>query len=317
VLALVGALARACVFAKCLLGLLAASMPSSSRSSSFARGGRNGAATGFVQYMPSAHSEHQYEGMLKGVGVTSKEPICSKRNTATKRLHDATHFAIGCKKWDDAETRGVSTTHNTFTDPEVIYATRDAPDKNASIVELRQREHMPEVHYRTEQRERFEHPGPQPRDEPFDLGLSKVHFGDDRPEIISQTGLTHFRPPDAEAYRSAALRSAGVGALVANTVWPKPPRCNPITGGPRLPDNHDYGVQAAMQFGRISANKSNIVWEHNHRDPVLGHHVPHASYVTPHTRSTTQLINDANYEAPPMRSLGALRPRMRSESPAG
>ncbi|CAJ1457474.1 unnamed protein product [Effrenium voratum] len=95
------------------------------------------------------------------MGATSKEVICSKKASQTKRLHEATHFAIGCQKWDE-NTRGASVSHSTFVDPEVVYATCDAPDKNMSVVELRQQAFKPETHYRTEQRDRFEDPGPQP-----------------------------------------------------------------------------------------------------------------------------------------------------------
>ena len=60
-----------------------------------------------------------------------KDVICSKKASQLKRLHEATHFAIGCQKWDE-DTRGASVTHSTFVDPEVVYATCDAPDKNMS-----------------------------------------------------------------------------------------------------------------------------------------------------------------------------------------
>merc|ERR1719197_1771022 len=131
---------------------------------------------GPAQYLPSEHSEIQYEGHFKGLGVTSKEPIVSKRSNSLAKLHMATHFAIGCKKWDEEQARVQSTSHAVFSDPEVVYGVRDCPDKNASIVELRQREHIPVVHYRTEQKERFEHPGYQPLDEPLPPGRSNLHF---------------------------------------------------------------------------------------------------------------------------------------------
>jgi len=261
-----------------------------------------------VQYLPSEHSEHQYEGHFKGLGVTSKEPVVSKRSNSLAKLHMATHFAIGCKQWDEERARGESTSHATWTDPEVVYATRDCPDKNASIVELRQRDHIPETHYRTEQRERFEHPGVQPKDVPYPLGKSKVFFGDDTPELITSTAAVHHRPPDAEALRQNAFQSAGLGILVKNTVWHKPPRVNPITAGPRALDSHDYGKQAGERHGRISANRSAMVMERNMRNPVLGIHVPVASYDTPHCRTTHQIVEDANNGVPHLRSLGALRP---------
>jgi len=272
------------------------------------RGGPRIAERGPAQYLPSEHAEMQYEGHFKGLGVTSKEPVVSKRSNNLAKLHMATHFAIGCKKWDAEGERGTSTSHATFLDPEVVYATRDCPDKNASIVELRQREHNPESHYRTEQRERFEHPGAPPREMPFPLGVSKVFFGDDTPELVTTTASAHHRPADLEGQRAAAFRSAGLGALGPNTVWPKQPRVNPITAGPRAVDSHDYGVQAGNAFGRISSNRSHIIMDHNVRNPVLGYHVPTQSYKKPHMRTTCDLVDDHNDRVPHLRSLGALRP---------
>ena len=65
-----------------------------------------------------------------------EDVICSKKASQLKRLHEATHFAIGCQKWDE-DTRGASVSHSTFVDPEVVYATCDAPDKNMSCPDLR------------------------------------------------------------------------------------------------------------------------------------------------------------------------------------
>lgn len=273
-----------------------------------ARGGARIAERGPAQYLPSEHSEHQYEGLFKGVGVTSKEPICSKRSNSLSKLHMATHFAVGCKKWDDEGARGASTTHITFTDPEVVYATRDAPDKNASIVDFRQREHVPEVHYRTEQRERFDDPGPPDRQDAFPLATSKVHFGDDTREFVTSTGNAHFTKADAEAQRAAKFRMAGCGTLVPTSVWPKPPRVHPITAGPRSLEPQDYGIAAGMQFGRISGNRSTICMDHNVRDPIRGVHYPTESWSTPHVPTTREIVDRANQEVPPLRSIGALRP---------
>lgn len=277
-------------------------------SSLLSRGGPRIAERGVAQYLPSEHAEHQYQGHFKGLGVTSKEPIVSKRSNSLAKLHMATHFAIGCKKWDEDNVRGQSTSHAMFADPEVVYATRDCPDKNASIVELRQRAHVPETHYRTEQRERFEHPGDQPRELPFNLGASKVHFGDDTPELITSTQAVHHRTADDEAHRAAAFRSAGLGALVHNTVWHKPPRVNPITAGPRSQDSYDFGYAAGNQHGRVSANRSNIIMDQNTRNPVLGYHIPMESYKTPHAKTTCEIVEEANNAVPHLRSLGALRP---------
>lgn len=286
-------------------------MPPSGDSQSsdlLSRGGPRIAERGPAQYLPSEHADMQYEGHFKGLGVTSKEPVVSKRSNQLAKLHMATHFAIGCKKWEDEQARQDSTSHAVYTDPEVVYATRDCPDKNASIVELRQREHNPDAHYRTEQRERFEHPGNQPREVSFPLGKSKVHFGDDAPELVTATASAHHRPADTEGLRAAAFRSAGLGALHHNTPWPHQPRVNPITAGPRAVDNHDYGVEAGNQFGKYSSNRSHIVMEHNVRNPVLGYHVPAQTYKKAHMVTTLQLIDDGNDRVPHLRSLAALRP---------
>jgi hypothetical protein len=187
---------------------------------------------------------------------------------------------------------------------------------------LRQLEHRPEVHYRTEQRERFDHPlerpgahafepsaGAFPMDPPY--GVSKVHFGDDRPEFVTNSQNVHRRPSDLEDSRGSSFRSAaaaGLGLLAPNTVWHKPPRVHPITAGPRSLETHDYGMAAGHRFGRISSNRSNVVMDHNIRNPVLGHHVPAESYKMPHIRTTKEIVEDHNREVPHLRSLGALRP---------
>lgn len=278
------------------------------------RGGVRNTESGPVQYLPSEHSEHQYEGHFKGLGVTSKEPIVSKRSNSLAKLHMATHFAIGCKKWDAESVRLQSSSHATFTDPEVVYATRDCPDKNASIVELRQREHIPETHYRTEQKERFEHPGNQPKEQSFPLGRSTVHFGDDTPELITSTAAVHHRPADPEAQRASQFRQAGLGIMVPNTVWEKPPRVHPITAGPRTIESYDFGHakhSSGGRFGKPTGDRSNFMMEANIRNPILGHHTPLEHYKAPRSgslRTTCEIVENANREVPHLRSLGALRP---------
>lgn len=276
-----------------------------------ARGGPREAQPGFVQTRPSEHAQQQYEGLFRGLGVTCKETICSKRPTLTGRIHGATHFAIGCKKWDDADNRSVSAAHREYTDPQVVYATCDAPDKNASVVELRQRAFDPEVHYRTEQRERFVDAGPQPLDDPYSH-ISTVHLGDDKPEKITNTAATHFRPASPEAQRAAAFRCAGSGTLIPTNPWPQPHRCNPITGGPRHPDTRDMGEMNKMNFNRISKNYTTIIHDMpNVRDPIIGVHLPydHPRYGAPDGIAKTEhTVARANADVPYLRSLGALRP---------
>lgn len=278
------------------------------------RGGPRIAERGPSQYLPAEHSEFQYEGHLKGLGVTSKEPVVSKRSNSLAKLHMATHFAIGCKKWDDEKVRSESTHNACYKDPQVVYATRGCPDKNASIVDFQQRAHIPEIHYRTEQRERFEHPGQQPKEHSFPLGRSKVHFGDDTPELITTTAAVHHRPADEEAQRAAAFRSAGLGVMVPNTVWDKPPRVHPVTAGPRSYEQYDIGLSRAEpgtggNHGRQTGDRSTIYLEPNVRNPILGHHIPLEHYGhPPHKKTTHQIVEDHNNEVPYLRSLGALRP---------
>lgn len=262
-----------------------------------------------MQARPAEHEEHQYQGFFRGLGATSKQPVCSKGRTQLKRLHDATHFAIGCEKWDEVGTRNASTAHSTYVDPGIVFATVDAPDKNASAVELRQLEHQPGTHYRTEQRERFPDPGPQPLDPQYRYPAT-VHLGDDCPELRSQSVAAHARIPEMEVQRAGALRAAGSGVLVPTSSWPKPVRCHPVTGGPRSVENYDLGVANQMRFGRLNANKSTIVHEANVRDPILGHHMPLAALERPHARSTAALVDEHNLSVPPLRTLGALRPHL-------
>jgi hypothetical protein len=231
----------------------------------------------------------------------------------------ATHFAIGCKKWDEERVRGESTHQAAYTDPQVVYATRECPDKNASIVELQQRDHVPETHFRTEQKERFPDPGRQPKTQSFALQKSKVHFGNDTPGFVTSTAAVHHTQPDDEAQRAAAFRSAGLGIMLPNTVWDKPPRVHPITAGPRSYEQFDVGVSRGNAWrpegnhGRITSDRSNIMLEPNVRNPVLGTHTLLEDYKKTHkgeqVRSTADMVEDSNREVPHLRSLGALRPR--------
>lgn len=279
--------------------------------SSFARGGRDSIAAGPTQLHPSEHAEHQFAGLFRGLGATSKEPICNKRSSAIKRLHDATHFAIGCKKWEEGG-RAVSAAQAAYLDPGVVYSTVNAPDKNESKVELHQGHHDPAAHYRTEQRERFDDPGPQPRVHAFPERNS-VHLGDDRPELVTQMKSVHTRLSDDEAERAAARRMAGAGTLMQNSMWPKPERCHPIHGGYRQTEVHDLGLAQGMHFPRITQNNSTVIHEANIRNPIHGTSVPLKAYHDAHGASgaplpSHEVVNQANSTVPYLRSLGALRP---------
>lgn len=248
--------------------------------------------------------KQQYSGLFKGLGVSSRQPVCNRKNTDLKQLHFATHFAIGCHKWD-TKACGPSSAHTAFTDPGVAYQRRDAPQKNASVVELRQGTYDGDTHFRTEQRERFADAGPQPRQRSCDPGASQVHFGDDRPDLMSHSTAVHQRLI-AHDGSSESLRAAGVGALIKTSNWPRPPRCDPVNGG----DRHPYPDELHRDgyFGRFTANRSNIVDTPNVRDPIHGYHIPKSHYDVPHMKKTEDIIAEHNASVPPLRSLSAIRP---------
>merc|ERR1719321_487544 len=105
-----------------------------------------------------------------------------------------------------------------------------------------------------------------------------------------------------EARRIASsLRFAGQGALVNNSVLPKPERGHLIHGGPRTVDMYTLGTMNGPygnRHNRFTANHSNIVWEENSRDPILGHHIPHSSLVAPGMKTTADQIAEANVTMP-------------------
>lgn len=257
---------------------------------------------------PGPDLQNEFPGLFKGIGSTSREPVFGKRASSLGRIHQTVHYAVGCQKWDD-NSRLQSRTHADFPDPGVVYSSVGQVDKNAHQSDLRQQEHRPEIHYRTENRERFVHPGGVPP-EPFVWAAqrSTLHFGDDRPELQTQMKAVHVPQHVGEDARVVgALRSAGQGVMVPNSQWPKPPRCHPISGGPRSIDAHDLGVANGMRFNRYSGNQSVIVYEANARNPILGHHIPDAARAVEHP-TTREIVAEANRSVAPLRSLGALRP---------
>jgi len=264
---------------------------------------------GPAQPFPARPAEHQFQGLFRGLGTSSREPISCRRNTSLKRLHDATHFAAGCERWDDS-SRFASEARASYAHPGIVYDGTEPNAIGASSVELRQSEHQPGIHYRTEQRERFAAPGVQPRDAPFgtqDTPHLLAHEGSGR-ELLSQSHAIHGRLGDSEVQRAGSLRAAGNGVLVPTSVWSKPPRCDPLNGGERRLDNHDLGAARGLQFGRSTANRSNVVSEANVRNPVLGYHMPIAAFDRPALSSTADIVADANKDVPPLRSLAAVRP---------
>lgn len=274
--------------------------------------GGQGYGAGGIDHAPKSSGDgHQYQGMFRGLGVGCKEPLCGKKNSRTMQVHSATHFAVGCRHWEEEE-KGVSTSHAVHKDPEVVYRNCAPPDKNASFLELRQTSACnPDDHYRSEQRERYDDPGwqevRQQKKHP-----SQLHFGDDHPELVPQTAAAHGRVSQEDASRSAALRAAGAGTLVPTSVWPKAVRCNPVTGGPRVPEVFDLGMEVGMQYPRQSHNCSAVFPGANVRDPIRGVHVPLDVYAAPAPGSralpSTAVVDAANRSVPPLRSVGALRP---------
>mmetsp|Transcript_103366 Transcript_103366/g.205462 ORF Transcript_103366/g.205462 Transcript_103366/m.205462 type:complete len:298 (+) Transcript_103366:48-941(+) len=295
-------------------------MPATGRSiSTFARSGSNQSEdshlgrgkVGPAQSYPARPAEHQFQGLFRGLGTSCREPVSCRRNTSLKRLHDATHFAVGCELWDEGSLNA-SMAKASYGDPGIVYHGTEPPTIAASSVELRQTEHQPSFHYRTEHRECFAAPGDQARDAPFgthDTPHLLAHEGSGR-ELQSQCHAVHGRIGDLEVQRAGSLRAAGNGVLVPTSAWPKPARCDPLNGGNRRLDNHDIGAARghAARCGRVTANRSNIVSEANVRNPVLGHHMPVAALDRPALIATADIIAEANKDVPPLRSLAAVRP---------
>lgn len=144
-------------------------------------------------------------------------------------------------------------------------------------MELRQQVFRPELHYRTEQRDRYFDPGPQVRNEALVPPVT-VHLGDDRPGYALQSQAVHRRILQEEHETCRALRAAGSGVLIPTAVFPKPVRCNPVTGGPRSMDVYDLGVANAVRHDRVSQNSSTIVREAHVRNPISGEIIPMHEY---------------------------------------
>jgi len=148
------------------------------------------------------------------------------------------------------------------------------------VVELRQQVFKPSSHYRTEQRDRFDDPGPQPRNDTLVPSVT-VHLGDDRPGYSLQSHAVHRKIPSEEQDGAKALRAAGSGILIPTAVFPKPVRCNPVTGGPRTPDVYDLGVANQVRHDRVSQNSSSIIREAHVRNPISGDCIPLQQYANP------------------------------------
>lgn len=254
----------------------------------------------------------QYEGLFKGLGVRSRPPICQRRNSDLKQLHGIAHFAVGAKHWDSADK--TSTTHEAYQDHGVSFQRHNIPEKNASCVELMQGGYDGNVHFRTEQRERYKDVY-QPRRAAIDPPPCRVHLGDDKPELGSHSNAVHVKQDERDfrsSFNGQPLKAAGVGTLLRTTSWPRIPRVNPVTAGPRAPDAYDLhtdllSVQTEA-FGRKTANRSSIVYHPNVRDPILGVHIPKDKIQVSDLKTTAEIIAENNSSVPRLRTLSSVRP---------
>jgi hypothetical protein len=254
----------------------------------------------------------QYEGLFHGMGLRSKRPICNRRNSDLKRLHNIAHFAVGAKHWDSAEK--TTTSHEAYQDHGVAFQHIGIPEKNASVVELKQGGYDGNVHFRTEMREQYKECY-RPRLPQCDPPPCRVHLGDDKPALLSHSNATHVRQDNREARSTSTgqpFRAAGVGTLLRTTSWPRVPRGNPVTAGPRNPDHYDLhtdGVKVeTTAFGRKTANRSSIVYHPNVRDPILGIHIPKDKIQVSDLKTTAEIIGESNSSVPALRTLAAVRP---------
>merc|ERR1712100_94551 len=124
-----------------------------------------------------------------------KPVICNRRNTDLKKLHDLTHFAVGAKHWDSNQK--TSTSHEAYQDHGVSFQHIDIPEKNASVVELKQGKYDGNIHWRTEQRERYQGDY-RPRLPPCEKPPVRVHMGDHKPELASHSNAVHVRQDNRE-----------------------------------------------------------------------------------------------------------------------
>lgn len=297
--------------------------------------GREGAANANPEQIPAPmpappDESKQYDGLFKGLGISSKEPVQGKRSSALSALHQQTHFAYSCKAWETAAEgdRQASKYKTTFTDPGMVFGRVEVPYKNASVVELRQGRFVPNVHFRTEQRERYQDRGPMPRQPPCEVAESQVHFGDDAMDhstYLSQSTMVHCLESTSKSGITPAsdenrkLRGAGMGAYIdTNPFWPRPNRVDPITAGPPMPETAIIAEETRREYVQgeepnwypiKSANFSavNIRADPSMRNPILGVYQKHTVKGAPLIR-TEDIVAKENGRVPPLRSLGAVRP---------
>merc|ERR550514_353907 len=143
----------------------------------------------------------------------------------------------------------------------------------------------------------------------------RVHLGDDKPELASHSNAVHVRQDNREMRSTSSsqqFRAAGVGTLLRTTSWPRVPRGNPVTAGPRNPDPYDFHTDLqsveTSAFGRKTANRSSIVYHPNVRDPILGVHIPKDKIQVSDLKTTAEIIAEGNSSVPHLRTLSALRP---------
>lgn len=185
-------------------------------------------------------------------------------------------------------------------------------------MELKQGKYDPSTHFRTEQRERFADRGPQKRRPQCEGGESQVVFGDDPHDgYASQMTRVHSLGSTAASTEglfgvpgtavSRTLRGAGVGALLnSNPKWPRPCRSDVLTGGPIREPSYLQGEEPGY-YPKSSGNRCFIHpgLDPQRRNPVLG--VYQQEFKGPLDK-TQDIIARENGRAPPLRSLGSVRP---------
>jgi hypothetical protein len=143
----------------------------------------------------------------------------------------------------------------------------------------------------------------------------RVHLGDDKPELASHSNAVHVSQDNPEFRFTSSgkpFRAAGVGTLLRTTSWPRVPRVNPVTAGPRNPDPYDLHTNLCTvqtkAFGRKTANHSSIVSHPNVRDPIMGIHIPKDKIQVSDLKTTAEIIAENNSSVPPLRTLSSVRP---------
>lgn len=255
--------------------------------------------------------QQQFDGLFRGMGRLTVEPVCAKRSATTIRgYNELPGFSIGNRREED-NSRFMSNSHASFTDHAVVYGTCDRPDKNASMVEMPHGKIHPSVHYRTEQRERFPHHRDAEVRQTLRRPQPPLVFGDDRPGLMTQTHSTHRHPAEEGGF-TRSRPSAGSGDLVQNNLWKKSTRCHPIHSGEPGHCAVVEGINKGHKFGRKCHSTGDIAMHATVRNPIFGHETPLEDYRRTAFGGTSSqhVVHQANSTMPYLRSVGALRPHV-------